>query len=185
MKDPIAILRDKYRFPIDELVGDGARHTSPIRCTQHAGSFEWTKEQYLAAIGELLEAPDRIHDWNNPHMARVVYRYLVQLLIENHIAHLDENIENTYLKAINKAQKYIENHSWVFAEPEIEVKLDAAGNPAAKKGDKKVRAKEVYESQIKDKGLSRKQAIEILVKEVGLTAGAASTYYHNLKTGIY
>lgn len=90
--------------------------------------------------------------------------------------------------ALARAQNFIADHPYVFAEPDEDLdappKLDAQGKPKAKKGAKKEMARKVYDEKIRNEGLTRKESIAILVEEVGLSPAGASTYYANLKKGV-
>lgn len=188
MHNPIQILKTKYKLPIDVATENG-HATLLTECVQQVCDWENTDAQYLDIIADLIDAADRpINGWSAKHMAKYVMRYMIQNIIKNYKEVVVENIETTYLKSINQAQRYIDTNPWVFSTGEDEnapPKLDANGNIAPKKGDKKIIAKKVYEEQIKDKVITRKEAIALLVKEVGLTPAGASTYYSNLRNGTY
>jgi len=122
--------------------------------------------------------------FDDSNMYRITYSYLVTEIIK-----LSDNsdvldVKNILLMAKAKALTLITDNPWMFAVVEGEQKLDSAGNIKPKKGAKKDMAKKVYNDLIKDKVTARKDAIAILVKEVGLTPAGASTYYANLKKGV-
>ena len=109
------------------------------------------------------------------------FRYMVTLVIEKP----DLGGQLLVDLAYTKAKTFIENHQYVFAVPDedAEPKLDAVGNVKPKKGAKKELARKVYDEKIRNKDLARKDAIAILMEDVGMSAGGASTYYANLKAG--
>lgn len=186
----IEILKTKHKLPIDQLwLGDGKHHTDLGECVHEVLSWRLTQAQYHEYIGELLgyTGEQKVTGWEHPKMAHYVFCYLVTAITESHLHATIDNIDSMYLNAIVKAQKFIATHSWVF-EHELntiaEPKLDANGNVAPAKGDKKVMAKKVWTDN-QGKNLTRGQWIELLMKEVGLTKGGASTYHNNLKNGVY
>jgi hypothetical protein len=186
----IQILKTKHKLPIDELwLGDGGYHTDVSECVHIVLGWRLTQAEYHAHIAELLDYKDGavVTGWEHPKMAHYVFAYLVQLIVEDYTRTEISNIDSLYLTAITKAQKFIKTHDWVFnweLTSNAEPKLDAAGNVQPAKGDKKVMAKKVWNDN-QGKNLTRKEWIELLMKEVGLTSGGASTYHNNLKNGIY
>lgn len=156
---------------------------SVVKAAQHLG---------MSGIGQLanVEYARRIKEltgkdvsYDSDELYRMVYGYLVVESIKESehtdILDADELLE----RAETKAGVLITTHSWMFVKSETEPKLDTEGNPKPKKGAKKELAKKVYDEKIKDKVTARKEAIAILVEEVGLTPAGASTYYANLKSG--
>lgn len=188
--NPIHILKTKHELPIDELwIGDGLHHTDVGECVNKVLSWRLTQAQYHEYIAELLDYKDgaKVTGWTHPKMAHYVFCYLVYFLLDDYVKSNVRNLDSVYLAAITKAQKFIETHDWVFnyeLATDAEPKLDAAGNVAPQKGDKKVMAKKVWNDN-QGKNLTRGQWIELLMKEVGLTKGGASTYHNNLKNGVY
>jgi len=188
--NPINILKTKHKLPIDELwIGDGLHHTDIGECVHEVLQWRLPEAEYNAHIAELLNYQDgaKVSPWKHPKMAHYVFSYLVYFLLDDHLKTNVRSLDSVYLAAINKAQKFIETHDWVFNHElavNAEPKLDAAGNVAPQKGDKKVMAKKVWNDN-QGKNLTRGQWIELLMNEVGLTKGGASTYHNNLKNGIY
>mgnify|MGYP001041392433 CR=1 FL=1 len=156
--------------------------TSYLRNMQTACGLEMSNKQFLKAISEIRDVktvtiPEM---YEHEQMPKYAFRYLVQNVLNNP----DETVDILYTKSLLDAKHFIDNNEWVFAKSEEEIKLNSDGSPAAKKGDKKVLAKAVYDEN-KDKNLSRKEWIELLVDRVELTPAGASTYYANLKKGKY
>lgn len=156
---------------------------SAVAAAQHlglSGIGELSVRDYKARIKEITT---KDVSYDKDEMYRMVYGYLVTEAIKesNHTDKLDAEV--LYTTAVEKATKLVKDNAWMFAKAETEERLDNEGNVKPKKGAKKELAKKVYNEQIKDKITSRKEAIEVLVKEVGLTPAGASTYYANLKSG--
>lgn len=147
----------------------------------------------LSGIGQLNDSDyiDRIEAisgekvaFTDPNMYRITYSYLVTEIIRFSDNSDMLDVENILLMAKAKALTLVTDNPWMFAVVDGEPKLDASGNVKPKKGAKKDMAKKVYNDLIKGKVTARKDAIAILVKEVGLTPAGASTYYANLKKGV-
>ncbi len=170
----VEVLKTKYKLPV----------TSVVQTMQNLGDNPVDWHKLIADTYGVKE----VTPFQSADLAKCVARYLVQNVLKQHhlgeFAEFPRNLEELYLNSINQGTDYLKQHSWVFARPEAEEKLNADGTPASKKGDKKVMAKELYEAN-KGKGWTRKQWIELLIKEVGMTTGGASTYYANLKSGKY
>lgn len=164
--------------------------SSVVRAIQELAQFEFDDKTYLKHIADLRGISHDLEPLEDRRLTKYAFRYLVQDLMTSELAGLPQNPDSVYLNAVIKARKYIDNNPWVFAEKEVEVKLDAMGNVAPKKGDKKVMAKEWYDTNkarimALPKDQQRKTAIAELVKEIGLTEAGASTYWANLKAGKY
>jgi len=143
---------------------------------------ELRDDEYLLRIEQLVGYSVEI---TAEHMPRYVYLYLVQEIIRTSLKGEDFRVVNVYDIAYNRAEEFLEMNQYIFATSDDTkpVKLDAAGNVKPKKGAKKELAKKVYAEDIDGKGLTRKDAIAILMEKVGLSSGGASTYYANLKNG--
>lgn len=145
-----------------------------------------SQEEYQRRVGELLGQDVTFTDEDQ---ARLFYLYVVQETVR---AGDEADIDTVKQEAERRVGDFNENMSWVFVtaednkseEDKSSNKTDAQGNPKPRKGRKKELAKQVW-NENKDKGLTRKQFIELLVEQVGLTKAGASTYYSNLKAGRY
>ena len=185
---PLSVLRTKYKLPFDVMINldTNERYTSVVNCINKVNERLFNHEQYLEAITELTER--KVTDWSNVHMAKYVFLYLVQGLVQNYKCQKIENIELTYQTAVRKATEYLQNNDWVVSTGDkvsSAPKIDAAGNIAPPKGAKKIKAKALYKEKIEGKIIKRKEAIELLCKEVGLTPAGASTYLANFKSGLW
>lgn len=200
MHSPISILRDKYRLPLSEALftrtdGTTERNVSENQVIQLVGEYEYTPEQYLELIGELLgyTTEQTVSAWADLNMPKYVFRYLVLGVVLDYKRMESKNIDNIYLNAITKAQNYLATRPEIVyctdADESAPPKVDSQGNVVAKKGDKKVIALEWWVKN-KDRILGlpetdrRKTAITEL-KEFGWSDGTASTYYQNLKSGTW
>lgn len=179
-------------LPVIDVPTESGHQTSLLRVIQKACELEMTDEDFISTSCSLVNVGRQAIDeqllLSTKHLPKYTFRYVVQNLISAYVrADADVDLATMYVKSVKQAQTYIANNPWVFAtgeDPNAGPKLDAAGNVAPKKGDKKALAIDLWNKH-KDKPKSRKEWIELLVAEVGLTAPGASTYYHNLKTGIY
>jgi len=168
--------------PIEKLALIGIPTRSAPAAIQYLRDKGYTDKlpedyKYLIAHVSGAEAPSE-----DERELNYTFRYMVQEAIRNHDLRGRVLVASAYVLA----KKFIAENAYVFAKPEAEAgepKLDATGKPKPKKGAKKEMAIKVYNEKIKDKDLSRKEAIQILMDEVGMSAGGASTYYANLKKG--
>lgn len=151
-----------------------------IRAVQAAAKLEYDNDAYRAVIADICQLDDapEAHD----DIARLAFMYLVQDVIDKH---------NTSLPfAIERAEAYIADHPWVLAKAEPtssyvpKSTVDALGKPKQKKGAKKAKAIAFWNAN-QGKYETRKEWIEALMENVGLTKGAASTYHHNMKKGTW
>jgi hypothetical protein len=157
---------------------------------------------YISAIQYLSDRPDRLDreykemikditgeevSFDDARMYKYTLLYTVQEAIKQFGDTTDYVNPADVLKlATEKAEQFVNTRTYVFAKKDIDEnapqKLDASGNIKPKKGAKKIMAKEVWEKN-KHQTMTRKEWIELLVAEVGLTKAGASTYYANLKAG--
>lgn len=119
--------------------------------------------------------------------------YVIMLTVRSHLEAATVEGVNLVREATSSASRLIDDEAWMFvgeentkaevenADPEV-VK---AGK--AKKGARKVLALRIYNEKIKArveaKEMTRKEAIAVLMEDVGLSAAGASTYYANFKSG--
>jgi len=160
---------------------DTASPTAAIASMRERGMFDLTADEYRFRIADLANADAPTDDERE---LNYTYRYLVCGILTNSNESVDRKalLSESYKKAV----EFIMANQFVFAKPEYdegEPKLDATGKPKPKKGKKKEMAIKCYNEKIKDKGLTRKEAIAILMEDVGMTPAGASTYYANLKKG--
>lgn len=143
---------------------------------------DWlSKEEYEQRIEQITGHKIALSDQKQ---ARMYYLYLIQESVRSK----DNDVDTVINEVEQRVQHFNKEYGWALVSDEDhksdEEKVDASGNQKPKKGAKKELAKKVW-NQNKDKGYTRKQFIDILVKEVGLTPAGASTYYSNLKAGRY
>lgn len=120
---------------------------------------------------------------DNSDKLRILHSYLICSIIEADAKEMDVSVDTLLTISIERTNKFFIEQPWHFAKPEADSKLDDNGQVKAKKGSKKILAQEVYDKDIKDKGLSRKEAIDILVAAGVSTPAGSSTYYAKLKKG--
>jgi hypothetical protein len=173
----IEILEKTYKLPV----------RSAVQTMQRVGEWSLNTKQWHDISKELRgDTSNNVSGLDGEHEQEYATKYFIQNIIKQYTGQGETkfDVEALYLHSVEEAKKYIASAPWVFAKAEGEEKLNSDGSPASKKGDKKLLAKQVYEAN-KDKEMSRKQWIELLVKEVDLTPAGASTYYANLKKGKY
>jgi hypothetical protein len=137
--------------------------------------FDWTGEQ----VGE----------GNKPQRLLLVYGYLVQNILRAHLMNQAADLVDLLARSKEQADKLLEEQAWMFiADEDARADIENADPEVvkagkAKKGARKVLALRIFNEKIKDQEMSRKEAIAILMEDVGLSAAGASTYYANFKSG--
>lgn len=167
---------------LNNIKAIGIPTDTPVAAIQEMRDYGWF-EKSGDEYGDLIisvtgvDAPTK-----DERELNYTFRYVVTTAIEN------PGLTGVPLvaEATDRARKFIANHAYVFATPDEDEtpKVDAMGKPKAKKGAKKEHARKVYDEQVRNKDVTRKDAIAILVAEVGLSPAGASTYYANLKKGV-
>lgn len=129
--------------------------------------------------------------------ARVLCKYIVKDVIE----HQCDIAEDTVLSLIEKAKEYtdkfcadpknshlwsIKEHSTVVSEKKqvvegLDTKVSVKSDGKIKKGGKQPLAMELYKKFVTDNPTpyTRKQFIDLLIKELDMTVSGASTYHYN------
>lgn len=110
--------------------------------------------------------------------ARIQAGYVVQEAVTRHVGGFGVDADDVFDVATQKAEKLIAEMPWVFAKPEEEVKLDAAGKPKRKKGAKQEAAAEIYKEM---KGGDKKDIIERFMKDLDMSKAGATTYFYNMR----
>lgn len=141
---------------------------------------ELSKEQKEERIALILGI-DQITFENDKH-ARLVYGYAVGETVKAGGQVDAQDILNRVAKTIDDMPWVVKEYEAFSHADEGPPKLDAVGNVKQKKGAKKALAIEVYNRE-KGTERSRKEWIELLMSEVGLSKAGASTYYAGLKKG--
>lgn len=159
---------------IKYLNGLGITTSNRIRAVRDAGELEYDANTYRRVIGELTGLEVDVQD----DEAKYVFMYTVDNIM------IGSTVDMAYANAVPKASKYVATHPWVLVKPDYSTastsnKVDALGKPKQKKGAKKAAAIKFWNAN-KDETWSRKEWIEHLCENVGLTKGAASTYHYNL-----
>lgn len=153
--------------------------TNRFRAIEDAGQLAFNPDTYRRIIGELSGAEEvAVKD----DYAKHTFMYLVDNIITGLPGKAALEV------AVPKAAAFVESHPWVLAKPEVDYqptsKVDALGEPKQKKGAKKSAAITFWKEN-QGNFETRKEWLDALMENVGLTKGAASTYHHNLKKGLW
>ena len=170
------------KLQADHIPTDSAVHA--IAYLSQNGILEGISEDDLRYEIVNLTGHEASND-ASPEELNFTYRYVVNGIVTSKGTKKGKEL---FDEATTKAKDYLAKNPHVFAKKDpvtsnLPPKLDACGNPKKKKGAKKELAKKVYREQILGKNLTRPQAIQIIMDEVGMSSGGASTYYANLKSG--
>ena len=174
---------------VARLEMEGVPTDSFIKASQHVNAHLPTGQQatdrILAMTGEKVVAETDEHVMQLP----LTYAYLVQSIVKAKIAKASAKLIDVLVAAKVSAAELVDKQAWLFiADEEARQDIENADPEVvkagkAKKGARKVLALKIYRDQIEGKDLKRKEAIAILVEEVGLTQAGGSTYYANFKNG--
>jgi len=153
--------------------------SSRVRAVQSVNDLNMDVEEMIEGIKELIDDAPKTLDFDEVE-AKLYLKAAVNYAMGNDEGGwdlVDERVE----KLVRRLPQCIKSYS---ATPYYTPKT-GAGTGKMKKGDKKAEAIVLWK---KRKGMewgTRKQWIELLVKEIGLTPQGASTYVYNLQRGIY
>lgn len=184
---------------VAQLETEGVPTDSVIRAAQYINDLMLNTPQAADKVKALTgETVDGEHIMRVP----LVYGYLVQGLVKAHVAKQSAQILDLLVKAKSQADSLIEEQTWMFiADEDTRAEIENADPEVvkagkAKKGARKVLGLKIYNDRIKGnvvkvkKGaevpagkMVRKEAIAILMEEVGLTSAGASTYFANFESG--
>ena len=136
------------------------------------------EEDYIRRTEELIGVTPSFED---SRKYRYLYIYCIQegvRAIVNGDVEIDLNVV-----AHDRMETFFVRCNWVLHDfGTSDKKVDKYGKPKPKRGAKKELAKALYQKH-KDEDLTRKQWIELLVKDADMTKAGASTYYSGLKKG--
>lgn len=178
MKAPLEVIAE-YGIPTNSFVAAIVALSDKVDTGRLILEKSWCEKEVAEIIG--MEQPPVFETEKH---AGLYFQYAVQETIRAYNEATDvPDMDVVWEKVQLRINKLVEEMPWTVKEYTTEPKLDDEGKPKPKKGAKKELAKKVYAEQIEGKVSTRKEAIEILVKEVGLTPAGASTYYANLKKG--
>lgn len=156
--------------------------TSRINALRDVKGMNFDREGYIELVHQLTGDNDYSDD---DHHARFTALYLVTDIVEGQKTD-SIDLASAHEKAVN----YLSKNKWVMAERETtsyykaKTTVDALGNPRQKKGAKKEKAIKFWNNN-QGNFSTRKEWVNALMENIGLTQAGASTYYHNLKTGQY
>lgn len=167
----------------------GVPTDSPTRAASYINDNLPTPERAQKMIADLTTSTVDVTEGTDPRVVQYTAAYVVNGIVKANVMNVTPMTADLIVEARTKAHDFLKRLAWTFAgqedtKAEIEnadPETVKAGN--AKKGARKVLALRVYNERIKDHELTRKEAIAILVEEVGLTPAGASTYYSNFKSG--
>lgn len=158
---------DAHRFVVDEI-GD------------------MSKDEYERLTNEIVGL-NLCQVFDTKIRARLYFLYTVQETIKAHNDTYERalpSMKPVWDRIVEKVNQYYEKYPEAVKDyqqaSEGEGTTTADGKPKAKKGATKELTQELYLKN-KDKGWTRKQFIDLFVKEAGMTDAGASTYYSNLK----
>jgi len=176
------------KAPLEVISAYGAPTDSYIAAVRHFSERdELTKEQYEEGYNAIIGTEEPV-EFSTVFHAKYHFLYAVQETVRLSLSGIP--MMSDVAEIVEERVKRMEAEKpWAFKDynetPDGERKLDATGKPKPKKGAKKELAIQVYADEIHGKGLSRKDAIAIMMEKVGLTKAGASTYYANCKAGRY
>jgi len=165
--------------PIQHLESYKIPTTSQPKAIRHISELELTGTVFRNRIAELTGTTVDLSD----KQAEFTYKYMVQNIISRTANDKVLDMSDIYVASSKQASNFIGQNQHVLIEKEstYKPKVNSDGTKKPKKGSKKILAIQVYNDN-KDKNLSRKEFIALLVKDVDLTPAGASTYYSNLKS---
>lgn len=172
---------------VTSLEAQGVPTDSVIRGAQHVNDLQLSADQAKKLIIDMTG--EHVGAGNHIMRLPLVYGYLVQNVLKAHVAQQSAQMLDLLVKAKTQADALLEEQTWMFlADEDARADIENADPEVvkagkAKKGARKVLGLRVYSEKIDGKDLTRKEAIAILVEEVGLTPAGASTYYANFKSG--
>lgn len=125
--------------------------------------------------------------------AEMLFGYIVQVAVSMHTAGFVTTAEQVHMEAEQKVVAYFVKNPWVMTTPTIsdivikdgvEVATTSAG-PKKRVGPSKKDQCIALFAKDGNKDKTRKELIEIFVKELDLTPAGASTYVHNCQKAIW
>lgn len=124
----------------------------------------------------------------DPRFVPFVASYVVMLTVKAHLMDQSLRMFDILTEAKAKSEKFLVEMAWSFVEDDSKAEIENAAPELvragrAKKGARKVYGAKVFAKKIKGKDLTRKEAIAILMEDVGLSQAGASTYYANFQPG--
>lgn len=165
--------------PIEILQRKGMNTNSPVACVNDVSQSDMDLTQHKRAILELIgdEYISLLDDCLDSRHAQYMHAYLVDALVKLHNAKETDAMVAVVNRAMHKATLLYNrvttgDMSYVIAKSE----RDEALSPH--QSSKQDRAKDLYEIH-KDK--TRREIIDVFVKELGMSKAGGSTYYQSLK----
>ena len=154
---------------------------------------DYSQRQYENLIQEMTDVEFKASSLKE---AELVANYLVIDSVKDHNNNISHLPSEALELAKKKANDFLAKNGWIVATsettPSVPVADPVTGEvtnpaPAGKKRSgpsKKDQCVELY-NKGDNKTKTRKELIEIFVKELGLTPAGASTYVHNCQKGLW
>lgn len=142
----------------------------------------------------IVGVEDRLHG----DYAMMVAQGVAEVVVKNVGQSVDEAEVLANAKARVARLMSAPNHKWMFAKPEptstsgpteqvavikdIDVKVEVKADGKIKKGGREVMAEAIYQKRVIDSGqpVTNQEFIQMLIKELGMTKGGATTYAYNV-----
>jgi hypothetical protein len=162
-------------------------------------AYDIPVDSYIHAVAYMMDDPGKYSDMpyeevlativniagldglaiEDERLARYTLLYLVQESVRVHLQGTVPDGSEMFNVAMDKAVNFIRNNPWVFAQPEVEEKVDAVtGKPKMKKGKKQEMAIELYKKHVAE---GRDKIIEVFQQEMDMSKAGARTYYYNMR----
>lgn len=167
---------------IEQIQAYDIPHTSYLQAIAHMRMKydELSVDHAIDMIKNLTGVDVKVDEGElKEEIARLILLYVVQEAIR--MSQYSQTIVPCDLVtlALEKTDKFIKDHEWVFAKLEEEVKIDPiSGKPKMKKGKKQEMAAVLYQEYIKE---GKDKIMEVFQKELDMSKAGARTYFYNMK----
>jgi len=160
---------NKMNIPTNSVIGAVQAFNDRYREGYNSDTYAKIVQNVLGRKFDLLPKAD---------YARIQVAYVIQEAVQRHVDGFDVDADNVFNAATVKAEKFVAENGWVFAKPDVEIKLDAAGKPKRKKGAKQEAAADIYNEM---KGGDKKDIIARFMDELDMSKAGATTYFYNMR----
>ena len=162
--------------PIKQIAEYGIPVNSYIAAIQYLNDrSDLEQSQYEGMIKDVTGVEQKFNDHRD---AKYTFLYLVQETIRKSTSTDIFDMDALLEYAFTRAQKFIKENPWHWAEPEEEQKVDASGKPKRKKGAKQEEAARIYNENKAD---GKKAIIDLFMSELDMSKAGATTYFYNMK----
>jgi len=118
------------------------------------------------------------NDFPDHRIAKYTFLYLIQETIRESNNTDKFDMGKLLTLSFNRAEKFIKENPWHWAQPDEVVKVDDAGKPKRKKGAKQEMALELYKEYIEE---GKPKVIDMFMSELDMSKAGATTYFYNTK----